>query len=648
MTKISINKISYKHFKGIESFELSLNGSGAVICGQNGAGKTTLADGLQWLLFGKDSQGAKINPKPLDQNNNELLGLEPTVEAELSINGELLVFKRVQQERWTTKKGDLEKKRGSDTTKYFIDTVPVKEKEWKDHIDGLGGETNLQMLSNSSFFMSLNWKDRREVLIGMTGLTDEEISASDPTLKELPLVLKNHTIDEMKKILAGQKKEVKKSIEGMPARIQEVTDMRGQLDLPSDKGSLEKNIDEMTLLVKEKESWLVDAKAGNVNKELNDLTQKQADLRSKLIDEKTKFQTTVFAATSSLQEDFNKQHETVSLLRTEISKLESEEYQMQEALKEKREFLNKLLEKYKSIKAETFDDHQTVCPTCNQDLPTEKIEDIKSDFNQQKSEKLEKNVAVGKATRQDADKLEAEIKELQTNLSEKRTAFKAAESQLDKINSDLIYEKNKQGKFEESQIYKDIVAQNTQLEVEMEKSKQKDSNSEAEKLEADIESDKTILAGLQKDLQKFETAESYDKRLSELKYMDKSFKEQNQQIEKDLWLLEEFTRKKVERIEESINAKFEIVKWKLFDIQKNEGIKEMCEATYNGIEYNSGLNNGARINCDLDIVNTLSRELGITMPVFVDNAESVNTLLTINSQLIELQVTEDEKLKVEV
>ncbi|EOH94793.1 AAA family ATPase [Enterococcus pallens] len=648
MTKILINKIVYKNFKGIESFELDLNGSGAVVSGRNGAGKTTLADGLQWLLFGKDSAGAKINPKPLDKNNNELLGLEPTVEAELSINGEPLVFKRVQQERWTTKKGDLEKKRGSDTTKYFIDTVPVKEKEWKDHIDGLGGEATLQMLSNSSFFMSLNWKDRREVLIGMTGLTDEEIIASDPTLKELPLVLKNHTIDEMKKILAGQKKEVKKSIEGMPARIQEVTDLKAQLVLPDSKESLEKNIDEMTLLIKEKESWLVDTKAGNVNKELNDLTQKQADLRAKLIDEKTKFQTTVFAATSSLQEDFNKQHETVSLLRTEISKLESEEFRQQEALKEKKEFLNKHLEKYKSIKAETFDDDQTVCPTCGQNLPVEDVEKIKSEFKQQRSEKLEKNVAVGKATREDADKLEVEIKELQTNLSEKRTAFKAAESQLDKINNDLIYEKNKQGKFEESQVYKDIIAENTQLEVEMEKAQQKDSNSEAEKLEADIESDKSILAGLQKDMQKFETAESYDKRLSELKYMDKSFKEQNQQIEKDLWLLEEFTRKKVERIEESINAKFEIVKWKLFDIQKNEGIKEMCEATYNGIEYSGGLNNGARINCSLDIVNTLSSELGITMPLFIDNAESVNTLIPIQSQMIELQVTADEKLKVEV
>ena len=73
----------------------------------------------------------------------------------------------------------------------------------------------------------------------------------------------------------------------------------------------------------------------------------------------------------------------------------------------------------------------------------------------------------------------------------------------------------------------------------------------------------------------------------------------------------------------------------------------MCEATYNGVEYSSGLNNGARINCDLDIVNTLSKALNLYLPVFIDNAESVNELIDIQSQTIELIVTKDEKLKLE-
>lgn len=648
MTEILINKIEYKHFKGLQDFELSLNGSSAVVSGRNGLGKTTLSDGLQWLFFGKDSTGAKLNPKPRDKQNQELLGLEPTIEAEMIIDGKVTVLKRIQEEKWTAKKGELEKTRSSDSTRYFIDSVPIKEKDWKSYLEKLGGEPNLQMLSNSSFFMTLNWKERRERLISLTDLTDEQIIKEDDELKEINEFIGDHSIEEMKKILKGQKSDIKSDIDGMPARIQEVTDMKKQLGLVEDKAKLEKSIADMNAMISEKESWLIDTKTGTVNHKLNELKQKQADLRAKLVDEKTKFQTNAFAAISTLQEDFNSQQALVNSLRTEVSSLEAKEYRMQEALKEKREFLQDHLAKYKKIKAVNFDEHQQTCPTCGQDLPSTEIEKMVSEFNKNKADRLEKNVEVGKATKDDAKKLEAEIIHLQKEIIEKRKQLEVSDSRLDEINNDLIFQKNKQGTFEDSQIYRDIIAENTQLDTAMERAAAKDTNAEADKLFAEIQSDKEILAGLNQELQKFEMVKTYDDRLEKLKAEDKDLKNQNQVVEKQLWLIEEFTRRKVKRIEESINELFSIVKWKLFDVQKNEGIKEMCEATYQGIEYSSGLNNGARINCDLDIIRTLSREIGITMPVFVDNAESVNTLQSIEGQMIELQVTEDEKLKVEI
>lgn len=648
MTEISINRILYKHFKGLENFELLLNGSSAVVSGRNGLGKTTLADGLQWLFFGKDCKGAKLNPKPRDEQNQELLGLEPMVEAEMIIDGKVTILKRIQEEKWTAKKGELEKTRSSDSTRYFIDSVPIKEKDWKSYLEKLGGEQTLQMLSNSSFFMSLNWKERREWLISLTDLTDEQIIKEDDELKEINEFIGDHSIDEMKKILKGQKSDIKSDIEGMPARIQEVTDMKAQLGLAEDKAVLEKSIADMNSMISEKEAWLVDAKAGMVNHELNELKQKQADLRAKLVDEKTKFQTNVFAATSKLQEDFNSQQALVNSLRSDVSSLEAKEYRMQEALKEKQEFLQEHLAKYKEIKALEFDEHQTTCPTCGQELPEEEIEELRAKFNKNKAEQMEKNVGIGHPINLDAKKLKVEIPAIQKELNEKRTQLKASDSRLDEINNDLIFQKNKQGIFEESQIYRDIIAENTKLETAMERAASKDKNAEVDKLSAEIQADKQILAGLNQELQKFDMVKTYDDRLAKLKAEDKDLKNQNQVVEKQQWLIEEFTRRKVKRIEESINELFSIVKWKLFDVQKNEGIKEMCEATYNGIEYSSGLNNGARINCDLDIIRTLSREIGISMPVFVDNAESVNEIKTIESQMIELQVTEDEKLKVEV
>lgn len=64
--------------------------------------------------------------------------------------------------------------------------------------------------------------------------------------------------------------------------------------------------------------------------------------------------------------------------------------------------------------------------------------------------------------------------------------------------------------------------------------------------------------------------------------------------------------------------------------------------------YSSGLNNAARINVGLDIINTLNDYYGITAPIFVDNSEAVTKLINTNSQILSLIVSEkDKQLRVE-
>src|SRR5699024_11115251 len=96
-----LKNINYKDFKGITHFEFEIEERNATVSGQNGTGKTSLLDGWLWLLLGKDSRGSKLNPKPLDVNNQEKLGLEPTVEAVAILNGKEVKLKKVQQEKWT-------------------------------------------------------------------------------------------------------------------------------------------------------------------------------------------------------------------------------------------------------------------------------------------------------------------------------------------------------------------------------------------------------------------------------------------------------------------------------------------------------------------------------------------------------------------
>lgn len=647
MTKIKIDEISFKNFKGFEDFTLTLNGQNAVVSGQNGAGKTSLADSFQWLLFGKDSRGMKLNPKPLDPQNHEKLGLNPTIDAQLIIDGKSVTLTRIQEEKWLTKRGELEATRSSDTTKYFIDGVPTREKEWKGYIESLGGESLLQLLSNSAFFMTLNWSKRREILMDMSGVTDGSIIESNPDLQELQQALGDHSIDELKKILASQKKDIKTQIEGIPARIQENTDtIKSIEDRVGDVATLEANLATHKAALEKAEDKLATVRSGDASL---DFQQELAQLKIDLAEEKRKFMSAEHLATQNLQKDADELDRQLRKARSEVNDLKFQISNHERMIQEKTDYRNRMIAEYKHINSITFDEHAIDCPTCGQELPVDQINQLREKFNQDKSNRLEENVSLvneRKVTKGDMEADQNKLTDLKETMSAKGKDVNQLVEKVDAIYQELNFEKNRQGKFNDSKQYKKIMEQITAMDAKIFNAKE-DSSSALFEASAVVDELKNQIADIQATLSEQKMVDSLLDRINALKKKDSELKAQNQDIERKLWLIDEFTRVKVSSIEESINTKFQLVKWKLFDVQKNGAISEMCEATFNGVEYHSGLNNGARINCDLDIVNTLSNQFGVFMPVFVDNAESVNELVAIDSQMIELQVTEDSQLVVE-
>lgn len=647
MKEIKLNRLSLKHFKGLDSFEFEPQGKSATVSGQNGSGKTTLADALLWLLFGKDTRGAKLNPKPLDGNNEEKLGLEPTVEAELVIDGTAVTLKRVQEEKWNTPRGQLEKVRGSDTTKYTIDGVPTMEKEWKAYFEKISAENILQMLFDSTFFMKMNWKNRREILVNMTGLSDEEIIAKDPALKAIEKVIEEHTIDDYRKILASQKKEVKRKIDGLPARIQEVTDMfaKAKADIGDQSADeIQEQVLEYEADVSELQSKLNAVAAGNA---ALDHQEELSNLKIKLAEAQSAYLSSTNMETRSLQDDLNKQQRIVNEIRKLRDEEESKKDKIIKQFYDLEYFLTEHRNKLRHLKERTFDEHQKVCPTCAQELPADQIEQMVSKFNQQKAVDIEKNIAEGKAAKEKLLAYKETIAAHENESARLEKSLAATEETLNKINSELVFLETSTQKFEETSTYKKI-----QEEIKLVQQKilnaTSDTAVEEQELKDKIRQKRQLIAEAQVKFQRLVILSDYENRIEELKKEDANLKTQNQEVERELFLLDEFTRKKVSYLEESINSKFELVKFKLFNILKNGGLEEVCEATYNGIEYGTSLNTGARINCDLDIINTLSKEFGLSVPVFVDNTESVNDLHPINSQMIELRVTKNKNLKVEV
>ncbi|MBE9390035.1 AAA family ATPase [Vagococcus salmoninarum] len=661
MKTIKINWLKYRYFNNFEKQEIKLNASNAVISGKNDAGKTTLLDGFLWLINGKNQYNEKFNPKPLDKNNHERLGLEPEIEAELLIDGVPTLLKRVQAEKWTTPRGQLEKNRGNDTTKYYIDSVPKKEKEWSQFWEQVASDQLLFSLINLKYFMMMNWKERRQILISMTGLTDDEIIAKDPKLKELSAILSGKSIEDMKKILAGQKKEIAKQIEGVPGRIQENVDAIERLVLGDmTKESVTASLATYEKSVNHKQQQLNTVKNGQAElKYQEELSQ----IRLQLAEGKANFISKEKLATHSLQAEVNESQQIVNNFRKSVNEKESDHYRLEQRVSDKHRYRETLLSTYKELNrmvatttAETFDDHQTVCPTCSQDLPKNKVDTLMAEFNVSKSEKLtqymkqiDENKTTGQQTKADILSLEKEASATELAVQTVKSDLEKATQQLDAINNKLTNEKGKQASFETSELYLKLSQKEAQLQMKISNATSDNSQAIREATEV-LNRETRSLDALKGALASFGQAEEFKARINELKTLDAELKSQNLDIQRQQFLIDEFIRRKVKLLEASINNNFSLVNFKLFDLQKNGGLNEVCEATVNGVEYHSGLNTSARVKADIDIINALSKHFGYSLPVVIDNAEGINkgnVPVTIG-QRIELHVAEEPGLKVEL
>ena len=110
-----------------------------------------------------------------------------------------------------------------------------------------------------------------------------------------------------------------------------------------------------------------------------------------------------------------------------------------------------------------------------------------------------------------------------------------------------------------------------------------------------------------------------------------------------LYLCDEFTRYKVKFIEESINRRFSLVRFRLFREQINGGLEDCCDVLVKGAAVGDNLNTGAEFLAGVDIINTLSRCYGTYVPLFIDGAEGVTEPLSADTQTIRLVASENDK-----
>lgn len=644
MRQIKLLNLNLKDFKGVREFSLDLQGENVKVYGDNATGKTTLFDAFIWLLFDKDSQNRKDFQIKTLSNGKSLKGLEHEVEAVFLVDGKELSLRKVFAEKWTKKRGAAQAEFSGHTTTYYIDGVPAKKKEFVDRVADLVDEDIFKLLTSPSFFNEqLHWQKRREILLEICGdITDSEVIASNNKLNKLPNILGNRSIEDHRKVIAAKRSEINKELDRIPIRIDEV-----QRTVPDVSDLNEQEIhDEITYLktqVEDKEQELLRIQNGT------EVTEKQKQLREaemELLDIKNEHQQAGFSKTSDKQKQYYEEKQQMDNLNHYIKSIKREVGSLENQCTSKEKEITSLRSKWHEVNSETFEQHQTSCPTCGQDLPTEQIEEAINRFNLEKSQKLERIQQQGKQMNEELEQIKEQIDTKKNTLQGQVQEFTDKELIVEKIREELEAIKSTVTDVTQSPEYQAKQKQIETIKQSIEELRQS-SFTAADSVKKDIAGFKTEITRLEQDKSKFAQAQLVEKRVIELQEQEKELAKEFEEIEQHLFLTEEFIRTKVNLLEEKINSKFKYARFNLFKTNINGGLEEICETTFNGVPYSGGLNNAARINVGLDIINTLSEHYGVQAPIFVDNSEAVTSLIDIDSQVISLIVSEaDKKLRV--
>lgn len=649
MKKIQLLNLKLVNFKGIKEFELNANGKDLNVFGENGTGKTTLFDAFVWLLFDKDSanrSAGKMGIKTKDEQGNEFHKLNHEVQGVLLIDGQRVTLKKIYEEKWTKQRGAEQAEHTGHTTNYFIDEVPSKRKEYEEFIKGIVDENIFKLLTNPKYFNEvLNDNKRRDLLLEVAGdITDEDVFKSDEKLLELKEALGNRTVEKHKEMVRGKLTEINKELDRIPIRIDEIN--RGLPDTNGlDKTAITTKLDNLLNNIESKNEQINSIKNGS---ETNALKQKISEIElslSKVRNEHTQNeQQELFKLKTRLQEE----QSNLGILRNDLRGQEQQKQSNESRVKDFEQQMSDLRNQWKEHNALQFDhESECSCPTCGQDLPEEQLEETKAKFNKNKSDLLEKVNAKGVELKNKVEELQQENEKLQKDIDKITEQGKKKASDIERLEAKIKEAESTVKPVEDNPDYVKLNEEKQSLEQQI-KQLEQSVDSSALDVKKEIEALKEQQSALQMDLSKLSQLEQSKERINELENQEKTLNEEYEQLSKELFLTEEFTRTKVNMLENSINNKFKYARFKLFEQQINGGLREVCETTFEGVPYSSGLNNAAQINVGLDIINTLSTHYGVQAPIFVDNAESVTRLIDIDSQVISLIVSEqDKQLRVE-
>lgn len=623
-------QLNLQNFKGIEFGDFRFTNN-TIIRGDNATGKTTVFDALCWLLFGKDSlDRADFQIKTL-KNGEPVHNVNHMVQAAFdNEDGTGFTLKRIYREKYSNPRGGEVKLTGH-TTDYFINDVPSKEKEYKAFINNMINEDVFKLITNPLFFNEqYTWQNRRKLLLEMCGdVDDASVINSKDELKRLTELLNGRSVDEQRKIIASKKTAINKELDMIPVRIDEAvkcqpTPLEAEQKLKDDIATIEIAIKQL----EEDKSVIINGLDGaERTAKIREIKRKLADRKSQLMNEHTDKE-------RRLEHEYKLSLGQLQMAESERDRYKDREYELDSQIKQEEARIDKLQAEFDEFNQSQF--NKELCPTCGQELPASKYEELQAKFNKNKAEKLEEWQA-----------LIDSAKALKQNYIEQKELMQVKAdgmcSQIEELTNDKDKKEKAMNEVGEVDLDNDVQVNDLKAELFMlELDEDNTSDDQLKRIDSELSELADKRSTLQTELTKYDVIRDITKRINELEQEQQRLINEKNLVDETAFLLDEFVKAKVEMLEDTINKHFTITTFKMANVLVNGSVEDCCETMVNGVPYRS-LNNAARINAGIDIINALTKFYNVTAPVFIDNAEAVTKFVNCNSQTIKLIVDETYK-----
>ncbi|WP_104804865.1 coiled-coil domain-containing protein [Blautia marasmi] len=655
--KIKLKKLILQNFMNYHEMSIDFAEITKII-GKNGKGKSSILTGYTWLLFNCDYE-LKDNPKVRREIEGvPVSDMDVSVEGIFELDGKEVSVKKVQKRKFGKDGVSY-----ADNNTYFINEVPKTLRDFNDYFD-LDMDV-FKMCSSINAFLSKKPKEMREFLFGtVDSVTDFDVSEKFEDLAELVPLLQQYELGEIVAMNKASKAKISKELPILEGQIKE-KERDCTVDIDTAELELQANAIKEQIVKLEAQTNDTDAQYEQWQRQSDQILQKKMDLNEYV----RKANAGLVEQKSRLNRELLELQQNLRDVQNDFRMAELDKQRCEQNLERHNKERDSVFAQWKEWNAKQFDEsiwvigeNDTICKMCGQRLPEVEIEERRTHLEERRQDALEK---FNDEKASHLENLNGKGKEI-TNLMKNASA-----------DIDVASDKMEELALQSGSIKKEISDKENELAI-LHPEVDLSDNQEFQAMQAEViameEAHNSMTSGtdirnllkiklsdlreelsaVERQIASADTTEA-EERLEELRKNRMDMEQAKADCEKILFLVDKLDKHKNEMLSDSINAQFKYVDWKLWETNKSDNYKSVCIPT---IDKKSLLdissNKGNRIIGKLDICNSIQKITGINCPVFLDDAESLDSdnmnkcLEMMHCQVVTLMVSDDAELRVEV